>query len=437
MSSRDLSRVRYTPRQFLGATDFSDEQGHHVGMRRRHNIAHHTWGIVHGLELVVEEEDDLFVQPGFAVDGFGRELVLEQRLGVAITEFDDQGADALDVFLSWAQREESAEREEPLWDRVAKNRWRESVAVETRRADPDVDFRIDPPDRAPSDADFTAHSPQHDDPTRRWMIYLGRFERKRRPDRTYEYKAVLDNRPYAGLVAEAIVTPWEGGPRIDLGADSTKLRDQAIDPLFAVSFAKPGDQDGRDLPIFEVRKGGVTKVRGKTTVVGSIRVAGGGVRFETTGAAPTPNEWGIFRTSAKEAFGNETKDFADLRIVAGSSAIGAQRVVIGAWDADNGWHPCLTVESDGTVTVHGDLVVEGDVSPRLVVSQVKSAEYEALLQNALIAGLGAGGAPSATLLERIVATQKAQLNSLAVATKSDQSFWEKFRAFVQDLFEPD
>src|SRR5215207_6199504 len=74
--NNDLSRVRYTPRQFLGAQDFTDEQAYHLGMHRRHNIAHHTWGIVRGLELIVEDEDSLFVQPGFAVDGFGRELLL-------------------------------------------------------------------------------------------------------------------------------------------------------------------------------------------------------------------------------------------------------------------------------------------------------------------------------------------------------------------------
>ena len=61
----------------LRPQDFGDEQAYHIAMRRRHIIAHHLWGIVRGLELAVENA--LFVQPGIAVDGYGRELILSAR----------------------------------------------------------------------------------------------------------------------------------------------------------------------------------------------------------------------------------------------------------------------------------------------------------------------------------------------------------------------
>ena len=51
MDADRIVRVRYFDRQFLRPQDFTDEQTYHVAMRRRHNIAGHSWGILHGLAL--------------------------------------------------------------------------------------------------------------------------------------------------------------------------------------------------------------------------------------------------------------------------------------------------------------------------------------------------------------------------------------------------
>lgn len=82
MASDVIERLRYYQRQYLGAEDFTAEQDYQRSMRRRHNLGPHTWGIVAGLELVEVENAaggvDLYVMPGMAIDGFGREiLVLE------------------------------------------------------------------------------------------------------------------------------------------------------------------------------------------------------------------------------------------------------------------------------------------------------------------------------------------------------------------------
>jgi hypothetical protein len=46
-------------------------------MRRRHLIAHHSWGIVAGLEIQQDPISKIWaVQPGIAVDGYGREIVV-------------------------------------------------------------------------------------------------------------------------------------------------------------------------------------------------------------------------------------------------------------------------------------------------------------------------------------------------------------------------
>ena len=76
MSKDTIARVHYFERQFLRTEDFSDEQAYHLAMRRRHNIGQHSWGVVYGLSLATDNLGNPCVQPGFAIDGYGRELVL-------------------------------------------------------------------------------------------------------------------------------------------------------------------------------------------------------------------------------------------------------------------------------------------------------------------------------------------------------------------------
>lgn len=69
-------RMNYFDHQFLRVDDFRDEQAYHQGMRRAHNRMLHTPGVAHG--LAVEDRDStLTVSPGVALDGQGREIVLD------------------------------------------------------------------------------------------------------------------------------------------------------------------------------------------------------------------------------------------------------------------------------------------------------------------------------------------------------------------------
>src|SRR4029079_2144301 len=67
------------------------------GARRRHSIGHHGWGIVNGLELT-ETTEGLVVQPGIAVDGYGRELIVSEPLEVSIAALA-QFKTGVDVWL--------------------------------------------------------------------------------------------------------------------------------------------------------------------------------------------------------------------------------------------------------------------------------------------------------------------------------------------------
>src|SRR5258708_2643422 len=80
MATDDIERLHYYQKQYLGALDFEDQQTYHRDMRRRLNLAHHTWGIVTGLELKDTSTEagkptDIYITPGMAIDGYGREIV--------------------------------------------------------------------------------------------------------------------------------------------------------------------------------------------------------------------------------------------------------------------------------------------------------------------------------------------------------------------------
>jgi hypothetical protein len=92
----DIERLNYYEGEFLGAVDFQDEQEYHREMRRRHNLGQHTWGIVTGLDLAQAPnggtnsngtEVDVYVQPGMAVDGLGREIVLLNQVQLTAAMF--------------------------------------------------------------------------------------------------------------------------------------------------------------------------------------------------------------------------------------------------------------------------------------------------------------------------------------------------------------
>jgi hypothetical protein len=77
MNSNDIKRLHYYEQQYLRTSDFVDEQRYHVLARRRHHVANHRYGIVTGLEVTADTDSgEAAIQPGMAIDGFGREIVV-------------------------------------------------------------------------------------------------------------------------------------------------------------------------------------------------------------------------------------------------------------------------------------------------------------------------------------------------------------------------
>lgn len=79
-----IERMNYFKGEFLHEEDFKIEQKYHIDMRRRHNWRLHTRGIVYGL-TVAPGTGKVIIQPGMAIDGEGREIVLETEKEVLIT----------------------------------------------------------------------------------------------------------------------------------------------------------------------------------------------------------------------------------------------------------------------------------------------------------------------------------------------------------------
>jgi uncharacterized repeat protein (TIGR01451 family) len=215
-----IERVRYTDGQILQAADLTGEQTYRIGAYRRHLIGGHSWGILHGLRLRATPQG-FVVLPGYAVDGYGRELILPQPIFTPwLVEgdadlFDMLGSDVfgadesryLDVWLRSTQRpaapsggRAACSPEPPLrrYDDAAPclsavQRAAGSAAVPPVNAEapPFLAERLG----APAPHLLPAAEPQAD-----WPIFLGRLRRTG----SGAYLAEHAGRPYAGLAGAAI-----------------------------------------------------------------------------------------------------------------------------------------------------------------------------------------------------------------------------------------
>ncbi len=107
----DIERLNYYEGEYLGAVDFEAEQEYHRDMRRRHNIGQHTWGIVTGLDVAqflnggANSEVDVYIQPGMAVDGFGREVLVLSPLQLTPDMFADFPLkQSLSIWIAYSQQ---------------------------------------------------------------------------------------------------------------------------------------------------------------------------------------------------------------------------------------------------------------------------------------------------------------------------------------------
>jgi hypothetical protein len=93
--STQVVRPIFSENQILSAADVNGIVTHARGARERHNRFLHSWGIAFGLELTTQDRQDtsgkfveVSVQPGIAIDGTGREIVVTEAFRLSEDLFD-------------------------------------------------------------------------------------------------------------------------------------------------------------------------------------------------------------------------------------------------------------------------------------------------------------------------------------------------------------
>jgi len=350
-----MDRSVFQDGHVLRTADFVEDQAYHVARHRQHNIDEHRWGIAAGLALA-DQEGSLVVTPGRAVDGFGRDVVLDNAHTLDLSEQDLLGVEDVAIWLVYAQ-----EREPGAGDAV--DRLADSARVEVKTAGP-VDPRM-PPGVSAADLALGATAPP-DDPGRRWPVYLGRINRDlTQPDRPPEL--VPDGRPYIGLVGATVESPAHGvwidlGDTVD-GTLSVRIQDANGNPRTPLKVDKDGVELSGPLTV-----GGDLVVRG-----GSLTVVPGGPALTGPAAAP---EWSL--SHAEDTVAHE------LRVTMPAAGGLPNQLVIGVWK-DGAFVRSLAVDDAGTVLIAGNLVVGGHLQATSVLEAKLSDEAKAYL-----AGLKSG-----------------------------------------------
>ncbi len=413
-TSAGAIRVRFRERQVLRATDLAAEQAYLIAMRRRHNIAHHGWGIVNGLEL--QDTPELAVQPGVAVDGYGRELIVSAPLAITDEAFTELDSDTLDIWLFY-DLVQVIVPQRGSWNcgpgRNTRVREQASLLLTAARV---VEPRF-PVEVASEDFPFPPHRTPPDDPAREWPVYLGTA---RRADNT------RSTRPYATLTGDLITSP-SGRARMQVGSE---LRSDTR--RFAVSSA---DSTGKLIDRLAVDREGNTTLNGDTTILSPAGELGsrqlrlrenrapaetptrsteplcgpspGGGDKETPGAArmisfrplkTTPEvaaPWQIYRTSIK----TEQRTIQELRVELGHPGDKGDpklaRLSIGT-RASNQFTTRFTLGADCTLTINGNVTVMGELIESPIKPDAEDPRFTELIASQWIKGTEIGEEKVAT-----------------------------------------
>lgn len=114
--SDPVERPIYSEGQVLGAADLNAAVEHARGQEARHERYLHTWGIAQGLGLTPKEKQsnvggqtikfvEVTLEPGVAIDGRGREIVVAEKKRLSEADFDqlnvatNRAEDLYPVFL--------------------------------------------------------------------------------------------------------------------------------------------------------------------------------------------------------------------------------------------------------------------------------------------------------------------------------------------------
>lgn len=398
MPASPASRVHYEDRQFIRLAELRDEQAYHLQQRRRHNLSHHAWGIVAGLD-VLDEDGRPVVRPGLAIDGYGRELLLLNRVACGREQFDRLGTRRIDLWLEYRldireERTGNARNACGTGQADAPHRAVERAEVVMVRGGADPDPRHPP--GVPVTAFEEPMLATSDDPAQRWPVYLGRVVMNLSEKGEIGFEIDTANRVYVGLNAELIDHPGNAS-RVELGRrpaqpDTRQVGDDvyqyAAGPTRDFAVFSADSRDGTLEPTLAVYAE-ATQLRGTTEVHGNLVLDGSSLQFPDAAseAADTGGAPAIYR--AGDA----------LRIDLGALDGTSRALSIGVTE-DGVFKPALEVRFEAaaggggvqpTVTVFGNLHLKGSLESDDVRTRTITEDVAALLTGMIHSTIAGGG----------------------------------------------
>ena len=398
-------RPKFFEGQYLGADDLEQLVAYVRELHARHLLGGHGWGIGMGLELVEQTAPDgtleVYLLPGYAIDGYGRCIVVPNPLRLTTDLFTGQSTDAIPVWLRFEEGGTRGVRPgfEVCNARDAYARMAESYVIEAGYFPSPVDRssgvdvageQVDDPRTAPRTFDDgaplvcdesipyqTLPRPAQQD---RWLIPLGAVGwQLGSPGKIValtEPQRILARtlRRYQAVVAEGVLAP-DGVIR---------LRDRYVplDPAKDVATACAADAvRPSDFTLCNGRVEGAELIwlEGKVRITGDARLFG--ARFELRDAEGT--SFSIDGVNAKanplvlQRVDNNERGGTDLQILVGQSKDGRNRLAVGqVTKLDDDPTTCTTkitavnrvvVQDDGKVGI-------GTGSPDRLLSLVGDAE---------------------------------------------------------------
>lgn len=211
-----IERLRYYDLEYLRAFDFTAEQLYHLEMRRRLNLALHLRGIIGGLDLVPADPvpgvpQQYFINPGVAVDAYGREILLSQKYLLTPADLQNNKITAVGDYPIWiAYQRQATTPPGPgyvvcnLQDQLT--RWRESYQILIGNV---VPF----PSTAPEIFD-----PLSDDPKKFfWPVRLGTITAGDDGTGTFSVVGAKSEKcEYIGLRAQRVLAPVDARPNFQV-----------------------------------------------------------------------------------------------------------------------------------------------------------------------------------------------------------------------------
>lgn len=343
--------------QFLGASDLEDLVQYSQTRDARHWLGGHTWGIALGLQIVevqvkgAEARTDLYLQPGFAWDGFGRPIVNlapfrippDLFAGIAYDPDLDEtepGGRLFTVALRYteARGHGPAPGFEQCEPEDQSSRVREGFVLEIGSRLGPISKIVVGPKTIDAEAALTAfdsaaaplpdgsvpHQTFPEAPRTRWPVAVG----------VGRWKPAVDAFSSGGFVKR---TPADLAAGRALRRSIGLVGGSVVAPEGVIALRDRGSAPS------SIESDDLVRVEGALRVDRAIRMFGGPLDF----VDQTGRDRGIPITIARRS----GADSAALRVTLGKEQKGANRLVIGVQEDDDTFTPSLTIRDDGRVGV--------------------------------------------------------------------------------------